>query len=736
MYYVKKYYILGGVMKHHNLYTAIMLSLLGSSTSMVWAGDASENSNKSDVLPVIHLKADHEASAYTVKKSKSATKLDLSLKETPQSVSVITSEQIQDQGLKDTYDILNQTPGIHVMRYGAKGAIGRGGEYAFYYARGKQIINYQLDGVMTAPAVDFRSGSALSNLDAAIFDNVTVVKGATGLTNGAGYPSASVGLNRKHATSVVPTGTVRLSGGSWNNMRSEFDAQGGLNQDGSVRGRVVAAYEQGDSWKDWGDFRKGVLYGIVDADLTEKTQLSVGTMVSQNRSDGLSVHGLDMYGYDNTRNPYKPSFNAAPRWAYSKVETLNAFTSLKHEFANRWQVQGNYNYIDQNIDGIYGVIGTAPRYGEDKANFAFGRDPSNPKEHSVDVSVLGPYQLFGREHELMAGASYQSIRNAVDTYNATGTYSIKPSQWDGNVPLPTITKSGESLKKFDQTGYYVATRLNPIEPLHVIVGSRVSDYKFNDNNKILSNYAKVTPYAGLTFDLTSDLTAYASYTNIYLPQTSRDYNYEYLDPQEGDNYEIGLKSALFEDRLNLSAAYFQAKMDNVAVVAGKYLTEEEAKKISSSLKANDNYYRTAKGVKTEGFELEANGEVVDGLNLQAGYTYVSSKEKGKAVNANIPKNMFKVFATYKLPVLPSLTVGGGVRWQSKFYDENAKGLQAELYTQKGFAVADLMAKYELNKNVSLGLNVNNLTDKEYRLNTWANTYGDPRSYTGSITLKY
>lgn len=720
-------------MKHHNLYTAMMMVMIGGISGSSWAKEESNSS----ILPTIHLKAEQETAGYTIQKTKAATKLDLTLKETPQSVSVITSQQIQDQGLKDTYDILNQTPGVFIMRYGAKGAIGRGGEYAFYYARGKQIINYQLDGVMTAPAIDFRSGSALSNLDSAIFDNVTVVKGATGLSNGAGYPSASVALNRKHAESVKPTGTARISAGSWNNVRSEFDAQGALNEDGSVRGRMVAAYEQGDSWKDWGDFRKGTMYGIVDIDLAEKTDLSVGAMVSQNRSDGLSVHGLDMYGYDKTRNPYGPSFNAAPRWAYSKVETLNAFAGLKHEFANGWKIQGNYNYIDQNIDGIYGVIGTYPFYGTDTANIAYGRDPSHPKEHSIDASISGPYQLFGREHELMAGASYQTIRNAADRYSATGTYNIKPSQWNGNVPVPTITKSGDSLKKFDQAGYYLATRLNPVEPLHVIIGGRISDYKLDDNSKMLSNYAKVTPYAGVTFDLTPTLTAYASYTNIYLPQTSRDYNYDYLDPQEGNNYEAGLKAAFYENRLNLSAAYFQAKMDNVAVEAGKYLTDVEAKKINSALKATDSYYRTAKGVKTEGFEVEANGEVVQGLNLQAGYTYVSSKEKGKdVVNANIPQNMFKLFATYKLPVFPSLTVGGGVRWQSKFYDENVKDLQAELYTQKSYAVIDLLAKYELSPTVILGLNVNNVTDKEYRTNTWANTYGDPTSYTGSVTFKY
>lgn len=104
---------------------------------------------------------------------------------------------------------------------------------------------------MTAPAIDGKNGSSLSNFDPAVFENVTVIKGATGLTNGAGYPSASVNFNRKHANSSVSTGEVKLSGGSWDTYRSQFDVQGGLNSAGSIRGRAVASYGQGDSWKAW-----------------------------------------------------------------------------------------------------------------------------------------------------------------------------------------------------------------------------------------------------------------------------------------------------------------------------------------------------------------------------------------------------------------------------------------------------------------------------------------------------
>lgn len=104
-------------------------------------------------LPTIEVKADTEkAAGYTETKSRTATKLDLTLKETPQSVTVMTSQHIEDQNLNTLEEVLAQTPGIYVQRYGAQGAVGNGGEYTFYYSRGNQILNYQVDGVMTSPA--------------------------------------------------------------------------------------------------------------------------------------------------------------------------------------------------------------------------------------------------------------------------------------------------------------------------------------------------------------------------------------------------------------------------------------------------------------------------------------------------------------------------------------------------------------------------------------------------------
>ena len=217
-------------MKHHNLYTAMMLVMVGGTSGTIHAAESAENTT----LPTIHLKAEQEATGYTIQKSKSATKLDLSLKETPQTVSVITEQQIKDQNLTSVSGVLDQIPGVYRQSYGATSAWGTGGEYTSYYSRGSKILNFQIDGLLSSPAIEGRNNNALSNIDTAVFENVTVVKGATGLLNGSGLPSASVNFNRKHATANARS-SAKVSFGSWNTWRSEIDASQSLNNTGSIR---------------------------------------------------------------------------------------------------------------------------------------------------------------------------------------------------------------------------------------------------------------------------------------------------------------------------------------------------------------------------------------------------------------------------------------------------------------------------------------------------------------------
>lgn len=167
---------------------------------------------------------------YTVKGSTSASKLDLKLKETPQSITVLTQQQMQDQNLRNLNDILEETPGITVLHDSVPGV-----SDSEYYSRGFPVNNYQLDGVIV-------NRSMLGNRtmqDSFLYDRIEVVRGSTGLTTGAGDPAASINFVRKRP-SAEKAGALNLKYGSWGDKRIEFDYGGALNESKTLKGRFVA----------------------------------------------------------------------------------------------------------------------------------------------------------------------------------------------------------------------------------------------------------------------------------------------------------------------------------------------------------------------------------------------------------------------------------------------------------------------------------------------------------------
>ncbi|AZC20273.1 TonB-dependent siderophore receptor [Pseudomonas sp. CMR5c] len=196
--------------------------------------------------------------SYTTGQTNTATKLDLSLRETPQSVSVMTKQRMQDQNLRSIGQVLEQTPGLNVQSPGS--------DRLYVYSRGLPIDNFQYDGV---PTTSFAFSQAMPHAlsDMAIYDRIEVVRGATGLMSGAGDPSGTVNMVRKKPTSTFQ-GHVSAGLGSWDLYRTEVDVSGPLTDNGAVRGRAVAAYQQGNSFTDHLQQEKTILYGVTEMDLS------------------------------------------------------------------------------------------------------------------------------------------------------------------------------------------------------------------------------------------------------------------------------------------------------------------------------------------------------------------------------------------------------------------------------------------------------------------------------------
>ena len=218
--------------------------------------------------------------SYTPGTIATATRMVLTPRQTPQSISVVTRQAMDDFGLTGIDNVMRHTPGITVSTYDS--------ERTNYYSRGFAIQNFQYDGIPMTRNAPYSAGQTLT--DMAIYDRVEVLKGATGLLTGAGGPGGTINLVRKKPTSEFK-GHVELGAGSWDNYRSEVDVSGPLTETGNVRGRAVAAYQDKHSFMDHYERKTSVFYGILEFDLDEDTLLTVGADYQDNDPKGSGWSG-------------------------------------------------------------------------------------------------------------------------------------------------------------------------------------------------------------------------------------------------------------------------------------------------------------------------------------------------------------------------------------------------------------------------------------------------------------
>ena len=657
--------------------------------------------------------------------STAATGLGLSLRETPQSISVITQQRIRDQQMSTLDDVLRGTPGISV-KFSDRGR-------AYYAARGFNVTAFQIDGFTMS------SGMWLLRTDiGTIYDRAEIVRGATGLLTGAGEPGASVNLVRKRADSRIFTGSASVQLGSWNHRQATIDLSMPLNEDGSVRGRIAASHAAADAFIDMEHTRRSALYGVVEADLTARTRLSAGFSLEKQRQTGMYWGGLPFFHTDGTRTNFPRSTTTATRWGHWNDDSQALFGTLEHAFDNGWKVRTQLNHYrpreDQEMLWVTGDIDRETGTGmKGKPIYYVGR----PRQTQLNVAVSGPFQFGGRTHELVAGVTYgresnggwqtRTVLNEDDYANGIGSLY----GWDGSFGPPVWGASSFSPTTTTESAVYAAARLQLTDPLKLIIGARLSRWekKTPDTDYLQKESAVPTPYVGVLYDLNEQLTAYASYTSIFQPQNSRDRQGDYLAPLKGNGYEAGLKGEFMEGRLNASLAVFRIQQDNFAETDTGFTVPGTAVPAM----------RAVKGVTAQGYELEASGALTPNWDFGLGWTQFSARDsKGQNVAVSHSRRMLKLFTRYAFPGdWNRLSVGGGLSWLSDSLQTRANpatGAQ-ERVGQPAFGVVDLMARYDISKALSAQLNIGNLSDKKYYTDTWSTfTYGEPRRVL--LTLYY
>ena len=650
--------------------------------------------------------------SYKAAPSSAATKLELTPRQTPQSISTITGAQLQDFKLSSVNDALKYTTGIQVQEVET--------DRTYYSARGFDITNFQYDGI----GVPFVYGNVEGDLDTAIFERVEVVRGANGLMSGTGNPSATINFVRKRPT-LAPQARVDLTAGSWDKRRIDVDVSGALTESGNVRGRAVYANENKDSYLDRYSREKNIFHGVIEVDLDDSTLFTLGHTLQKSDANSPMWGALPLNFSDGSATDYSRSTSTSTDWAYWDMQENRTFAELAHNFANGWQAKAVLTHVEKKGDSsLFYVYGTPDR----DTGLGLFSYPSEYQEKNkqliADLYASGPFALAGREHELVVGGSWsKSELEDMSWYDSTTGTALPPLEdWTGSYPRP-LNDAGTNGSDFTDRmqSVYSAARWSLSDSLNLITGVRVVDVESSGGSygvdKTTKYSSEIVPYVGLIYDLNEQYSVYASYTEIFDPQTETDMSGARLAPVEGVNYEAGIKAELLDDKVNLSLAVFRTEQDNLA----EFVEMVEGK----------NRYRSVDGITSEGYEVEVSGELLQGLQATAGYTFVDIRDaEDKHAVTYSPKHMLRASSTYRIPGLEQLKVGASMSWQ----DDVRNGI-AE---QDAYALVNLMASYEIDRNWTVSANLNNLTDEKYLSSLyWTQAYyGAPRNASMTVSWNY
>jgi outer membrane receptor for ferric coprogen and ferric-rhodotorulic acid len=626
-------------------------------------------------------------------KASSATGLALTLRQTPQSISVVDSEFIDAFSLETLADVMAFAPGIQAQQAET--------DRFFFRARGREITNFQFDGV---PVV-YNSFFSDAITDTILFDRVEIVRGATGLLTGAGEPSAAINLIRKRPM-IEDAGYVSAQLGSWNNLRFELDQSLALNETGTIKGRFAASYEQGDSYIDLYEKENFLLYGVVSADLTDSTRVTVGLDHSERNPKASTWGALPLFYSDGTQADNLPvSQTIGTDWTKWAREGTNAFLQLEHAFQNEWDIQVEVERRENEMDGELLYLFNSP---DSNTGLGLGYSPlrylADRKQTAFRAMASGPFELLGREHRLTTGLLYSKQDISSDAFRPTNTIELDSLfDWDGSIERPIFsttptTRNGTETQK----AIYAAAQLNLHDRWTLIVGNRISSYKLEGDSGNFDHSSVDTPYAGLVFDVHENISIYTSYTEIFQAQNAKDVNGQRLEPVEGSNIEAGIKGDFLNEKLTASFAVYKVEEDNVA-----------ARDPINDQPLPDGSFASIgiEGAQTTGYEMELNGKPTDDISLYLSFTYNDAEDAdGTAYTPYLPDNMLRASVFYDIN--EDVRTGLNANWQSEISNPNS-GPNDETFKQDGYTLVNVFASYNISEQLKVTANANNLFDKKH-----------------------
>lgn len=702
-------------MFRRRLTVLMVLSVFSSGT---WAAGA-ENTVTLDTVDV---KGQRSYNALSTEKTQDytsfavtvGTKIPTAMHDIPQSISLITAQQVKDRNV-DTFDQLaRKIPGLRVL-------LNDDGRSSVY-ARGYEYDEYSVDGL---PAQMQSINGTLPNLIA--FDRVEVLRGPSGLFNSSGEMGGVVNLVRKRPTKEFQ-GSVGVGAGTQQQYKLDADVSGSLNHDGSVRGRVVAQTFGHSPKPAEQNNHAETLYAALDWDLSNATTLGLGYLYQQRKitpDNGLPafVSGKQF----EVLPELPPAVFVGADWNRFHMKSNDFYADLKHYFENGGYGKVGLRYSGRSADSNYAFGGSGIANTAKPIISATGLAQNvQQKAFALDASYSNRFKWGETENDWVIGLDYNRFSTKNDQGRAKlGTYDYRKFADIAYVDILNNAQDGiknYTLKTSENTlselGAYSKAVFRPIDNLSMIIGGRVGHYRLESDNSRQSK-TKYTGYTGLVWDIGETDSLYASYSMLYKPQTDADKSGMLLKPREGTQLEVGWKGSYFDDKLNTRLSLYRMQDKNAAATTADNDTVALGKRVM------------------QGWETEISGELTPKWKVHAGYSYLNSDIKQSSTTQAdgifllMPKHSANLWTTYQ--ATNKLTLGVGMNTMSGI--ASAQGVHAD-----GWATFDAMAAYQLTPKLKAQLNIDNVFDRAYYARVGSvgtfNIAGPRRSITANVRYTF
>jgi iron complex outermembrane receptor protein len=664
-------------------------------------------------------RADGPVQGYRATRSASATRTDTAIHETPQSISVVPVQVVEDIGATRLEDALDYAGGVE-----------RGNNFG-----GQGLTEFLVRGFSTQEF--YRNGFAVNrgypNMpDASTLERIEVLRGPASMLYGRGDPGGTFNIVSKQ-----PQAERRTVLGSQVNTdglrRGTLDTTGALDESAAFTYRLNLVAEGSDSFRDHVESERYNIAPVLRWQLSDDTALILEGDYLHNRHP--LDRGLTRYSNqagDLSRDRFLGEESAG------KLTNQNATTQLRleHQLDSQWMLRGGIQYLDGSLDG-----GAVENNGLASDGRTVGRNYSerwlNWNDLAVQANLEGHFDAAGLAHTLLLGVEFDEYNYDSLIRRSGGLTSDFPIDLYDPVysqPLPTLTRTttydDENLKSY---AFFVQDQIALTERLKAQVGARLERFEQRYDNKLTpagswdQAHNAVSPRFGLIYDLTEELAVYANTSRSFKPNRGADRSSQAFDPEKGIAHEVGIKYELPEHDLSITAALFHITKENV-------LTSDPL---------DSNYQVAAGEARSRGFDISVAGNITPQWRVIGGYAYVDAEvtESSSASMpvgtrlANVPRHSFNLLDTYEFAdgPLAGLGVGMGV----KYVGDRKGSASTTAFDMDAYTTVDLLAYYPLTERVRLNLNLNNVFDEEYEERAWGNIWaypGAPRTLQAGIAI--